>query len=142
MTTLLAIAWLVTAQHHAGMPFDQDKTVHHFTLTPNGGTIAVTVKDAADTANLAMIRMHLQQIATDFAKGNFDSPFATHGELPAGAEQMQTLQKEIRYRYRESRVGGIVEIASNDATAIDAVHAFLRYQITQHRTGDSLSVKR
>src|SRR6185436_18479614 len=34
------------------MGFDQDRTVHHFLLYPDGGAIEVTVKEASDQANL------------------------------------------------------------------------------------------
>jgi hypothetical protein len=44
------------------MGFDQDKATHHFTLTTNGGVIAVTANDAADEATRDQIRVHLQEI--------------------------------------------------------------------------------
>src|SRR3989304_2110719 len=40
------------------MGFDQDKTTHHFYLFGDGGAIDVSVKDAADKANLDAIRAH------------------------------------------------------------------------------------
>ena len=38
--------------------------------------------------------------------------------------------------------GGAVRTATKDPKALDAVHAFLRYQITEHKTGDPLEPKR
>jgi hypothetical protein len=35
-----------------------------------------------------------------------------------------------------------VRIATSNAEALDAVHAFLRYQITEHKTGDPLTLPR
>jgi hypothetical protein len=140
MTQIALMAALLL--QHAGMPFDQEHATHHFRLTAAGGVISVTVDDPVDAANLSMIRMHLKQIAIDFARGNFDAPFATHGEVPDGAEQMRTLRKDIRYRYVETPLGGEVRVSSSNPTAVEAVHAFLRYQIREHRTGDPLSVSR
>ena len=125
----------------AAMGFDQDAAVHHFTLTATGGTIAVNVKDIRDAQTLTAIRLHLRQIASDFAEGRFDAPFHTHGEVPPGASEMQQHTADLQYAYRETETGGAVDIAVTKSDALAAVHAFLRYQITEHRTGDPLTVK-
>ena len=44
----------------------------------------------------------------------------------------------ITYRYEDLAGGGAVRIETKDARALDAVHAFLRYQITEHGTGDPM----
>jgi hypothetical protein len=118
------------------MGFDQDATTHHFRLAPAGGSIEVTVRDDTNEAAIAAIRSHLRGIAADFARGVFDKPFQTHGEMPPGVREMQARRQEIAYRYEDLRGGGAVRIETKDARALDAVHAFLRYQIAEHRTGD------
>lgn len=123
------------------MGFDQDATTHHFRLAPNGGSIEVTVRNAADAETLAAIRGHLQSIAGEFSAGRFDKPFATHGEVPPGVAQMQQLRESIAYRYEELPQGGAVRITTKNARALAAVHRFLRYQITEHHTGDSLHAR-
>jgi len=35
-----------------------------------------------------------------------------------------------------------VRIETKDGRALQMVHEFLRYQITEHRTGDALEIKR
>ena len=67
------------------MGFDQDATTHHFRLAPSGGSIEVTVKNEKDAEVIAAVRSHLRSIAADFARGEFDKPFQTHGEVPPGA---------------------------------------------------------
>lgn len=124
------------------MGFDQEATTHHFKLTQDGGAIEVTVNRGADSAVVAEVRNHLRSIASEFAGGNFDKPFQTHGEVPPGVSVMQKSNRAISYRYEELPVGGAVRIETKDARALDAVHEFLRYQITEHRTGDPLEVKR
>jgi hypothetical protein len=124
------------------MGFDQDATTHHFRLTATGGSIEVTARDQAVGATVDAIRTHLRSIAVDFAAGRFDKPFQTHAEVPPGAAEMQKLREKIAYRFEELPGGGAVRIETNDRRALDAVHAFLRYQIAEHHTGDSIQFKR
>jgi len=124
------------------MGFDQDATTHHFRLAPTGGSIEVTVKDDSDVTMIAAVRSHLRSIATEFADGHFDKPFQTHGEVPPGTAEMQSAKQNITYRYEDLPQGGAVRIFANSQSSVDAIHAFLRYQITEHRTGDPLEVKR
>ena len=49
---------------------------------------------------------------------------------------MQKSKLKITYRYEDVARGGIVRIETKDARALDAIHAFLRYQVTEHQTGD------
>jgi len=118
------------------MGFDQDVTTHHFKLAPSGGSIEITVKNEKDEAAIAAVRSHLQTIAADFARGDFGKPFQTHAEVPQGVSEMQKSGQTITYRYEDLPQGGAVRIDTKDPRAVDAVHAFLRYQITEHKTGD------
>ena len=118
------------------MGFDQDATTHHFKLTPTGGSIEVTVNRSGDDKNLAAVRAHLRSIADEFARGQFDRPFQTHGEVPPGVRTMQARIASITFRYQDLAQGGAVRIETTDAELLDAVHAFLRYQIVEHHTGD------
>lgn len=124
------------------MGFDQETTTHHFRLTKKGGAIEVGVNAAADTAGRDAIRTHLQDIAGEFANGNFEKPFMTHGEVPPGVETMKRSAGKIRYTFAKTDEGGVVRIETNDTAALGAVHEFLRYQITEHATGDPLTVQR
>jgi hypothetical protein len=123
------------------MGFDQETTTHHFTLTADGGTIAVSANDPDDLTSRDQIRAHLQTIAVEFGRGEFGKPVATHAELPPGVEAMQRAKDQIRYVVEERPGGGLVRIVTADPVAVEAVHAFLRYQITEHKTGDALSVQ-
>jgi hypothetical protein len=120
----------------AVMGFDQDRVAHHFVLTPQGGTIQVDVKDASDEANRQAIRVHLRQIAEAFARGDFDAPFATHGEVPPGVPTLKRLKSAVTYMFEETPGGGRVRILSEDMEALSAIHEFLKYQIREHQTGD------
>ena len=75
-----------------------------------------------------------------FADGDFSMPMAIHDRVPPGAETMQRLVAKISYTYEQTDLGGRVRIRTSDPAALDAVHAFLRFQIEDHRTGDPLEV--
>jgi hypothetical protein len=127
----------------AVMGFDQEKTTHHFYLYENGGAIDVAAKDKADTKNRDAIRSHLPHIAMMFGEGNFDAPMLVHGtgQVP-GTTVMADRKATIRYQYVETPQGGRVDILTTDATALGAIHAFLRYQIAEHKTGDSTTIRK
>jgi hypothetical protein len=136
--------------HHASgdrraariMGFDQARTAHHFLLFKDGGALDVSVKDADDTKNREAIRSHLPHIATMFRSGNFDAPMLVHDATNVpGIKVMATRKDAIRYQYAETPNGGRVTIVTADPEALDAVHAFLKYQIAEHKTGDPSTVR-
>lgn len=124
----------------AAMGFDQDAAVHHFVLLADGGAIEVQAANDRDADTCGAVRSHLQEIARAFADGVFDKPFATHAEIPPGVPEMARLKDAIRYVYEDAPRGARVRITSANADAVAAIHAFLRYQIVEHRTGDPLTV--
>lgn len=157
MKTLIAVFWvtlLIAApaaaqhDHHAAldargakfMGFDQKATAHHFILTKDGGRIEVTARDAKDTTSVKQIREHLQHIATVFAKGDFTLPGLIHDTRTVpGVDAMKRTAAALTFRFEEIAEGGHVKITSADPEAIAAVHDFLRFQITDHKTGDPLT---
>ena len=142
MTIFAVVLIALGLQTHNPMGFDQDKTVHHFVLTESGGYIDVSTRDASDSSNRAAIKSHLGHIAQMFKEGNFDIPMLVHGEKPAGVETMQRLKDKIKYEYKATDRGGRVTITTSDKQALQGVHEFLRYQIKEHKTGDSLSPRK
>lgn len=123
------------------MGFDQNKTAHHFLLYEDGGAIDIAVKDAKDAANRNAIRSHLPHIAMRFGAGDFEVPMLVHAEREVpGTKVLSDKKAAVRYTYVETPGGGRVDIVTTDAEARAAVHAFLKYQITEHKTGDALTV--
>lgn len=123
------------------MGFDHKKTKHRFLLHPDGGAIEVTANDASDTESRDQIRKHLGHIARMFSEGNFKAPMLIHDRTPPGVPAMQRLKSEIKYEYEETERGARVRIRTANAEALAAVHEFLRFQIEDHKTGDSTEVK-
>jgi len=148
LLSLPALAQQPPADSHAQMNargahvmgFDQDKTVHQFRLHTDGGAIDIRVKDRADAANVAAIRAHLPHIAGMFAAGNFDAPMLIHATDVPGRTGMAEAKDRIRFAYVETPAGGRVDILTTDPAALRAVHEFLRFQIADHKTGDSTTV--
>ena len=152
MKTCFGIALLMTAtalygqDHHAAvnsrgdraMGFSHEKTTHHFRLAKDGGAIEVEANDPKNTESRDQIRQHLTHIAALFSAGKFDLPMFIHDRVPPGVPAMKRLKSQIKYEFENTDSGGRVRISSEDPAAVEAVHQFLRFQITDHQTGDPL----
>jgi len=125
--------------NHA-MGFDQDKTTHRFILYEDGGAIEVRVNNAGDTTNRDAIRSHLPHISKMFGSGDFSTPLVVHDTNVPGTKELAALKDRLQYTYVETPAGGRVDIVTTDREALDAVHKFLRYQIADHKTGDSAQI--
>jgi hypothetical protein len=153
MTKLLGLALLAAGtiaysqSHHDEvnrrgdheMGFSHEKTTHHFRLSTDGGAIEVTANDPNDTESRGQIRQHLGHIAMMFSAGNFNAPMLIHDQTPPGVPVMKRLKSQIKYEFESIESGGRVKITTSSREAIDAVHEFLRFQITDHQTGDPLT---
>ena len=147
---IMLLMTTAAGQDHAGlehrgaavMGFDQNRTTHHFSLFKDGGAIDVVVKDPSDTNNRDAIRTHLRHIAAMFGDGDFDAPMLVHDSKNVpGTAVMASQKNRIRYDYVEVPNGGRVNIVTTEKDAIEAVHQFLKYQITEHKTGDSTDIR-
>ena len=133
--------------HHDGvnrrgdhvMGFSHDKTTHHFRLAKDGGVIEVTANDPKDAESRDQIRQHLGHIAGMFSAGNFNAPMLIHDQTPPGVPVLRRLKSEIKYEFESIEQGGRVKITTTNPEAIRAVHEFLRFQISDHQTGDPLT---
>jgi hypothetical protein len=126
---------------HDAFGMMHEATHHSFRLFPDGGAIELRANAASDTATIEMIRAHLETIAGEFSRGDFHNPMFVHGKAPSGVEAMQRLASSISYRYESLPEGGRVRIATNNTEALAAIHEFLRFQIVEHRTGDTAKVE-
>jgi hypothetical protein len=150
LTVVLLTLFVVQDPHQAmndrgamAMGFDQDKTTHHFYLYEDGGAIAIVANDPTDTKNRDAIRSHLPHISMMFGDGDFDVPMLVHDSVNVpGTKVMAARKGAITYRYVETPMGGRVDIVTTDKDAVAAVHDFLKYQITEHKTGDPLTTSK
>lgn len=126
----------VDRRHDAVTGVGHEHAVHHFLLAPTGGTIRLETAGAGAEDARERIREHLQVITKAFAEGDFAIPMLIHDEVPPGVADMKKMKKAIQYAFAPTDTGGEVRISTKDPAALAAVHAFLRYQIEDHGTGD------
>jgi len=114
------------------MPFDLDKTLHIFKKTESGGTQSVVVRDAADTQDIAFIRMHLEMEAENFARGDFTDPADLHSADMPGLSVLKVNYPRIKISYREIENGAQIDFETGDTTTTAAIHAWFDAQVGDH----------
>jgi hypothetical protein len=123
------------------MGFSHQMTSHHFLLFRDGGAIDVDADDPNDSASKEAIREHMINIAGMFSQGDFQLPMLIHATVPPGVDTMKRLKNEITYSAGITEKGAGVRIKTENKEALKAIHEFLRFQIIDHRTNDSLQVQ-
>jgi hypothetical protein len=53
---------------------------------------------------------------------------------------MKKLKTLVDYRWEQTERDGRVVISTHNREALNAIHRFLRFQIEDHRTGDSVAI--
>jgi len=117
------------------MGVDQYTSRHRFESLPTGGRIELQ-REVDDSAGVEQIRKHLKEIVAAFQAGDFRTPKTVHAMTVPGTDVMRARKNAIRYEFRELPRGGEVRIETRDPEAIRAVHEFLAFQRTDHRTGE------
>src|SRR6266480_5093228 len=115
------------------MGVDQYTSFHRFEPAAGGGRV-VLVRDSTDAAGVQAIREHLKGIARAFSAGDFQTPGFVHAQTVPGTRVMTARKGAIRYVFHPLPGGGEVRIVTRDAAAVTAVHQFLTFQATEHRT--------
>jgi hypothetical protein len=81
-------------------------------------------------------------IAVKFSEGDFALPMFIHATGPPGVETMKQLKNKITYEAENTARGAQLRITTHDAEALTAIYSFLRFQIQDHQTGDSLEAQK
>lgn len=105
-------------------------------------TIAITALLFATsmTAQETTCPMHAQHMAAgvDARHDTFGmSHIATTHSFRLFDDDLKRLSERVAYTYEELPAGGRIRITASDPQALAAAHAFLRFQVVEHRTGDS-----
>jgi hypothetical protein len=122
------------------MGFSHEKSTHHFRLYSDGGAIEVTANDAGDAPTREAIQGHFSHIVKMFAAGDFTAPVLIHSQNPPGSDVMKRLRGKIDYRLTNTASGARIRITTQNPDALKAIHAFLRFQIAEHQTGNTTEV--
>jgi hypothetical protein len=119
------------------MGVDQYTSQHVFEDLPSGGRILLERADSLDGAAIKAIRKHMREVATDFRVGDFTKPLAVHAQEVPGTRVMRAKQARLKYDVIDRPRGAEVRISTADPTAVEAVHAFLAFQRSDHRAADA-----
>ena len=116
------------------MAEDQNTATHRFDALPDGGRIELQWSNGSPD-DVAMTRLHLQEMATRFEAGDFQIPGIVHDRSVPGTIIMAEKRDVITYTYVELPQGGEVYITTEDPYAIDAIHSFIAFQKEEHAAG-------
>ena len=113
------------------MPFDIDRTMHHFTKQPSGGIQRVVSIDG-DPHQVALIRQHMQAEAIRFARGDFSDPATIHSPSMPGLRALAAGAGRIDIRYAQIPRGAQITYASADPALVGAIHSWFDAQVKEH----------
>lgn len=83
------------------MPFSLKAASHVFTKTAEGGAQRV-VAQTADSAQVKLVRSHLNDIQTEFLNGDFSGPSHIHGnQMPVSSELKAANPGQITIDYTD-----------------------------------------
>jgi hypothetical protein len=124
---------VVAARGADVMPFSLKATTHVFTKTDQGGIQQVVAKDPKDAQQVRLTRGHLQEIAGQFAKGDFSGPSHIHGnEMPGLDELKHAKSGEIDIKYVAIDGGGQVSYSTTNPVLVGALHKWFDAQLSDH----------
>lgn len=114
------------------MGVDQYASAHRFDVLPNGGRIALEMKDS-DPLAVAQIRAHLRLIEHAFQAGDFSTPEFVHMRKMPGTKVMSRKRQLITYTYADLPRGGEVRIITTDPESLAAIRKFMIAQRGDHK---------
>ena len=116
-----------------------DKVALHFYLVKNGGVIELASKDPNDTGTIEAIRKYLQSQKDLWEKGK-DPVTEVHAKAPESANLMRKLRNDITFYTAKTDTGAVLRMFSINEQARDAIQDYLKFEITEHKTGDSPTI--
>ncbi len=119
---------------------DVNKVVQHYYLVKNGGVIEYTARSDGDRATVAAVQKFLDNQKLLFEKGKSDTDFEVHGKVPDGIPAMKRLRNEITFFSTKTENGAVLRMFSMNPEARDAIQTFLKFEIAEHKTGDSPTI--
>lgn len=114
------------------MGFDQNKIIHGFSSTKDGGQIKIMSLDENDNQTINQIRNHIRDIQHDFTEGNFTKPFFIHQQLVPGIDAMTQNKDQIQYQVQDLKNGSILLLNTNNSSLVNSINQFMTYQSTEH----------
>ncbi|HEX8926526.1 MAG TPA: hypothetical protein VF786_12080 [Terriglobales bacterium] len=115
---------------------DESKIERHYWLLKNGGAIEMVCKAPCDSSTQATIQQYLDALAKSFEKGSFEAEFVTGTTAPVSLANLKKLRDEVTFHAASSDVGYSLRMLTVNPQARDAIYDFMRYEITNRKTGD------
>lgn len=113
------------------MPFDLERTMHHFKALPSGGVQQVLSRDN-DPRQISLIRQHLREETVRFQRGDFSDPSNIHGPDMPGLEAFAAGAARVQIRYSDLPAGAQITYSTSDAALVDAIHKWFGAQVREH----------
>lgn len=115
------------------MPFNLDQTTHVFTKTESGGVQQVIAKEPSCIRQIKLIREHLLNLSTAFARGDFSGPAKIHGKGMPGLAELQAAKiGSIKIEYSELPNGAQLTYSTDNSALISAIHRWFDAQLSDH----------
>lgn len=114
------------------MPFDLEKTTHHFESLPDGGLQTVVADAPIDPEQVKLIQSHLEEETAKFQAGDFSDPAAIHGDTMPGLKQLRTGYRDMTVEYTALSDGGQIRYTTEQPTLVTAVHDWFSAQRSDH----------
>jgi hypothetical protein len=121
-----------------GVPLD--KFILHYYLVKNGGVVELAAKDPSDTSTIEAIQKYLQGQKELWEKGKETVVTDIHGKFPEPAATMKKLRNEITFYMAKTDAGGVLRMFSINDQARVAIQDYMKFEISEHKTGDSPTV--
>jgi hypothetical protein len=115
------------------MAFILAATTHIFTKDSKGGVQRVVAKKSSDTAQVILVRKHLQEIREQFLQGDFSGPSHIHGQdMPGLAALKEAKPGQMDIAYKEVNGGAELLYKTPDSELVAALHQWFDAQLSDH----------
>lgn len=146
VVALLVFTALATAQSGKGKnavaPPDESKIERHYWLLKNGGAIEMICKAPCEDATQKSIQNYLDSLSKSFEKGAFDAEFVNGASAPEALATLKKLRDEVTFHAApSSEVGYSLRMLTVNPQARDAIYEFIRYEVTNRKTGDPTTLE-
>jgi uncharacterized protein (DUF305 family) len=114
------------------MPFDLNRTLHHFEVLPDGGLQTVTANDPSDQTQITLIQQHLADLAQRFQQGDFSQPASLHGADMPGLGALVANAALLDVAYTALPDGAQIRYTTQDPATLAALQQWFAAQLTDH----------
>jgi hypothetical protein len=115
------------------MPFTLAATTHIFTKNAQGGVMQVVAKKSSNTAQIKLVRKHLQEIRQQFLQGDFSGPSHIHGQdMPGLAALKSAKPGEVDISYKDVKGGAELRYKAAGSDLVAAMHQWFDAQVSDH----------